>query len=44
MIANKYFKDEIDFENHIDNIKEEDKKLDFENRTCEVKNWLNYLK
>ena len=44
MIDNKYFKDENDFENHIDNIKEEDKKLDFENRTCEVKNWLNFIK
>ena len=44
MIENKYFKNENDFENHIDHIKEEDKKLDFENRTCEVKNWLNYIK
>ena len=44
MIKNKYFKNESDFKNHIDNIKEEDKKLDFENRTCEVKNWLNYIK
>ena len=44
MIANKYFKNESDFDNHIKYIKEEDEKLDFENRTCEVKNWLNYLK
>ena len=44
MIDNKYFKDESDFENHINYIKEEDKKLDFENRTCEVKNWLNFIK
>ena len=44
MIANKYFKDKNDFENHINYIKDEDKKLDFENRTCEVKNWLNYIK
>jgi len=44
MIDNKYFKDESDFENHIDYIKEEDKKLDFENRTREVKNWLNFIK
>ena len=44
MIANKYFKDKSDFENHINYIKDEDKKLDFENRTCEVKNWLNYIK
>jgi GMP synthase (glutamine-hydrolysing) len=44
MITNKYFKDKNDFENHINYIKDEDKKLDFENRTCEVKNWLNYIK
>ena len=44
MIANKYFKDKNDFENHINYIKDEDKKLDFENRTCEVKNWLNNIK
>jgi len=44
MIDNKYFKDENDFENHIEYIKEEDKKLDFENRTCEVKNWLNFIR
>jgi GMP synthase (glutamine-hydrolysing) len=44
MIADKYFKNESDFDNHIKYIKEEDKKLDFENRTCEVRNWLNYLK
>ena len=44
MIANEYFKNESDFHNHIKYIKEEDEKLDFENRTYEVRNWLNYLK
>ena len=44
MIENKYFKDENDFQTHINYIKEEDKKLDFENRTCEIKNWLNIIK
>jgi len=44
MIANKYFKNESDFDNHIKYIKQEDKKLDFENRTCEVRNWLSCLK
>ena len=44
MIDNGYFKDESDFENYINYIKEEDKKLDFENRTCEVKNWLNFIR
>ncbi len=44
MIKNKYFKNENDFQNHINYIKEEDKKLDFESRTCEIKNWLNHIK
>ena len=44
MIENKYFKDEKDFQNHLNYIKEEDKKLDFENRTYEVKNWIEYIK
>ena len=44
IIKNKQFKDENDFENHMNYIKEEDKKLDFENRTCEVKNWLDFIK
>ena len=44
MIANKYFKDEKDFQNHLNYIKEEDKKLDFKNRTYEVKNWIEYIK
>jgi hypothetical protein len=25
-------------------IKDEDKKLDFENRTCEIRNWLDIIK
>tara|TARA_B100001564_G_scaffold359573_1_gene381902 strand:- start:2808 stop:3602 length:795 start_codon:yes stop_codon:yes gene_type:complete len=44
MIEKKYFKSENDFENHMNYIKEEEKKLDFVNRTCEVKNWLDILK
>jgi len=44
IIKNKQFKDENDFENHMNYIKEEDKKLDFGNRTCEVKNWLDFIK
>ncbi len=43
MIANKYFKDEKYFQNHMNLINSEDKKLDFENRTCEVKNWLDIV-
>ena len=44
MIENKYFKNENDFQNHMSYINNEDKKLDFENRTCEVRNWLNFIK
>jgi GMP synthase (glutamine-hydrolysing) len=44
MITNKYFKDEKVFQNHTNYIKDEDKKLDFQNRTCEVRNWLNFIK
>ena len=44
MIANKNFKDENDFQKHMNYIKDEDKKLDFENRTCEVRNWLGIIK
>jgi GMP synthase (glutamine-hydrolysing) len=43
MITNKYFNDEKDFQNHMSLINSEDKKLDFENRTCEVKNWLDIV-
>ena len=44
MITNKNFQDEDDFQNHMNYIKDEDKKLDFENRTCEVRNWLDFIK
>src|SRR6056300_1491724 len=44
MIKNKYFKDEEEFQNHINYIKQEDKKLDFENRTREIRNWLDFVK
>ena len=44
MITNKYFKDENDFQNHMNFIKDEDNKLDFQNRTCEVRNWLDIIK
>ena len=43
MITNKYFKDEKEFQNHMNFINLEDKKLDFESRTCEVKNWLDIV-
>ena len=44
MISNKHFKDEKNFQTHMNYIKDEDKKLDFKNRTCEVKNWLDNIK
>ena len=44
ILQNNHFDTENDFQNHINYIKEEDKKLDFENRTFEIRNWLNNLK
>jgi GMP synthase (glutamine-hydrolysing) len=43
MIASNYFKGEKDFQNHLSYISTENEKLDFDNRTCEVKNWLNSI-
>ena len=43
MITSNYFIDEKDFQNHMNLINSEDKKLDFENRTCEIKNWLDVV-
>ncbi len=43
MIANNYFNGEKDFQNHMSFINKENQKLDFDNRTCEVKNWLNLI-
>ena len=44
IIKNKQFKDENDFDSHMNYINEQDKKLDFESRTCEVRNWLDFIK
>ena len=43
LLNNKIFNDEKEFENHVRFIVEEDKKLDFNNRICEVKNWLDLI-
>jgi len=43
LLNNKTFNNEKEFENHIKLIIEEDKKLDFDNRTCEIKNWLQLI-
>ena len=44
MIAKEYFKNEETFKKHIDFIKSEEKSLDFENKTYEIKNWLDIIK
>ena len=44
ILKNNHFNNETEFQNHLDFIKDEEQKLDFENRTCEVRNWLNYIK
>jgi len=44
LLNNKIFNNEKDYLRHISLIEEEDKKLNFENRTCEVKNWLEFIK
>ena len=44
MIAKEYFKNEEAFKKHIDFIKSEEKSLDFENKTYEIKNWLEIIK
>ena len=44
LLNNKVFNNEKDYLEHILFIEEEEKRLDFENRTCEVKNWLDFLK
>ena len=43
MIANNYFNNEKEFQNHMGFINKESEKLDFDNRTCEVKNWLDLI-
>ena len=44
ILKNGHFNDENEFQNHLNYMKEEEKKLDFENRTCEVRNWLDQVK
>ena len=44
LFVNKNFLNEKEYENHISYIKSQNELLDFNNRTCEVRNWLNYLR
>jgi|TARA_B110000444_G_scaffold214031_1_gene211109 GMP synthase (glutamine-hydrolysing) len=44
LLSNKVFNNESDYLKHIMLIENENKRLDFKNRTCEIKNWLDFLK
>ena len=44
LIDNNYFRSVEDYEKNISFIKSEEKKLKFDDRCCEVKNWLYYIK
>ena len=44
LFKNKDFLNEEEYENHISYIKSENELLNFTDRTCEVRNWLNYIK
>ena len=44
LFVNKNFLNEEEYESHISFIKSQDEILDFNNRTCEVRNWLDYIK
>ena len=43
LFLNKNFLNEEEYENHISYIKSQNELLDFDNRTCEVRNWLKYI-
>ena len=44
LFNNKNFLSEDEYQKHISYIKSEKELLNFKDRTCEVKNWLNYIK
>ena len=44
LFKNKNFLNEKEYEKHISYIKAENELLNFDDRTCEVRNWLNYIK
>ena len=44
LFTNKNFLNEEEYENHISYIESENELLNFNDRTCEVRNWLNYIK
>ena len=44
LFKNKNFLNEEEYQKHISYIKAENELLNFEDRTCEVRNWLNHIK
>jgi GMP synthase (glutamine-hydrolysing) len=44
LFVNKNFLNEEEYESHISYIKFKNELLNFNDRTCEVRNWLNYIK
>jgi GMP synthase (glutamine-hydrolysing) len=44
LFKNKNFLNEEDYQKHISYIKSENKLLNFNDRSCEVRNWLNFIK
>ena len=44
LFNNKNFLNEDDYEKHISYIKSENELLNFNERSCEVRNWLNHIK
>ena len=44
LFVNKNFLNEEEYESHISYIKSQNELLDFNNRTCEVRNWINYIR
>jgi len=44
LFKNKNFLNDEEYENHISYIESENELLNFSDRTCEVRNWLNYIK
>ena len=44
LFKSKNFLNEEEYESHISYIKSQNELLDFNNRTCEVRNWINYIR
>ena len=44
LFTNKNFLNDEEYESHISYIESENELLNFNDRTCEVRNWLNYIK